>query len=203
MLRTVLATAAVLSLVAAPAALGQARGLSTNVADAPAGTYALDKRHASVALKGRHFGFSNYTFLMRGLDGTVTLDPSNPLASKVSVTIDPKSVDTGLPDFDKEIGEDARFFGGQPIAFVSRSVERTGATTGRVTGDLTLRGVTKPVTLDVTFNGGAPNMAGKPTIGFSAKGRLKRSDFAVAGQLPPTVLSDEIEIEIEAEFNKS
>jgi polyisoprenoid-binding protein YceI len=202
MLRPVLAAAAAFSLAFAPAAFGQARGLSTNPAQAPAGTYKLDTRHASLAAKISHFGFSNYTFLMRGLDGEIVFDPAQPTASRVSVTIDPKSVDTGLPDFDKEIGEDPRFFGAQPIRFVSRSLEQTGANTGRMTGDLTLRGVTRPVTLDVTFNGAAPNMRGTPTMGFSAVGAIKRSDFKVADHLPGAVLGDEVRIEIEAEFNK-
>jgi polyisoprenoid-binding protein YceI len=203
MLRTVLAAAAALSLAAAPAAFSQARGLSTNPADAPAGAYNLDKRHASLAVKVRHFGFSNYTFLMRGLDGQITYDPRTPTASKVSVTVDPTSVDTGLPDFDKEIGSDPRFFAAKPIRFVSRSLQQTGPAAGRLTGDLTLNGVTKPVTLDVTYNGGAPNMRGTPTLGFSAKGLVKRSDFNIATHLPGQALGDEVQIEIEAEFNKA
>ena len=203
MLRRAVLLAAAVSLLTAPAALTQARGLSTNPADSPAGTYKLDPRHTTVAAQVSHFGLSNYTFLMRGVSGEIAFNPKQPTASAVRVAIDPKSVDTGLPDFDQKIGTDERFFAGKPITFVSRSLEQTAPTKGRLTGDLTLNGVTRPVTLDVTFNGGAPVMNGVPTLGFSATGAIKRSDFKVAGYLPPQVVGEEVRITIEAEFNKA
>lgn len=201
MLRPALAAAAALSLLAAPTAFGQARNLSKDPAAAPAGTYKLDARHASLAAKVSHFGFSDYTFLIRGLEGEFTYDPKAPTASKLTVKVDPKSVDTGLPNFDKEIGEDPRFFAGQPITFVSKSLTAAGDNKGKLVGDLTFRGVTKPVTLDVTFNGSANDMRGRPTMGFSATGVIKRSEFGfthLAG-----MVGDEVELQIEAEFNKA
>ena len=200
MLRTFIAAAAA-SLALASAASAQMAPPSTNPADSPAGVYKIDSRHASIAAQIRHVGFSNYTFLIRGLEGEVTLDPRNPTASKAAIKVDPMSVDTGLPDFDKEIG--GKFFGGTPISFTSRSLTATGPARGRLTGDLTLNGVTKPVTLDVTFNGGGPMIrSNKPTLGFSATGAVKRSDFNVAPQLPAAILGDEVQLEIEAEFNQ-
>lgn len=201
MRRTLVAAAALLAL-AAPPALAQMAGPSKNPADSPAGTYKLDNRHASVSAKIIHLGFSNYTFLIRGLDGEITFDPRNVTASRAVIRIDPMTVDTGLPDFDREIG--TSFFGGKPITFTSTTLAPTGPTTGRLTGDLSLNGVTKPVTLEVTFNGGGPMMrSNAPTLGFSATGVVKRSDFNVAPQLPAAALSDEIRLQIEAEFNKA
>jgi polyisoprenoid-binding protein YceI len=194
------ATAAVL-LAAAPAALAQAGGPSRNPADSPAGVYKLDKNHASIAAKIKHLGFSNYTFLIRGLEGELTLNPKNPTASKTAIRVDPAGISTGLPDFDKEIG--GKFFGGTPITFVSRTLTATGPSAGRLVGDLTLNGVTKPVTLNVVFNGGGPQFrSNRPTLGFSATGMVKRSDFNITPQMPAAVLGDEVELEIEAEFNQ-
>jgi polyisoprenoid-binding protein YceI len=200
MLRTAFA-AAILSLALTPAALAQSGGPSRNPADSPAGVYKIDKNHASIAAKIQHLGFSNYTFLIRGLEGEVTLDPKTPTASKTSIRVDPNGISTGLPDFDKEIA--GNFFGGKPISFVSRTLTATGPSAGRLVGDLTLNGVTKPVTLDVVFNGGGPQFrSNRPTLGFSATGSVKRSDFNVAPQLPAAILGDEVRLEIEAEFNQ-
>lgn len=203
MLRHTLAAAAALTLSFAPAAFSQAPApASANPAAAPAGTYKLDPRHASLAAKVSHLGFSNYTMLLRGLDGELTYNPKRPTASKLNVRVDPRSVDTGLPDFDKEIGEDPRFFAGQPITFVSRSLQQTGQNRGRLTGDLTFRGVTKPVTLDVTMVGaGQHPMNKKPVMGFSATGSIKRSDFGFTHLSP--MIGDEVQLQIEAEFAQS
>jgi hypothetical protein len=99
----------------APAA---ANAFSNDPARAPAGAYELDKRHASVTAKVSHFGFSNYTFLFRDLDATLQYDPRNLAASKITFTVDPKSIDTGLPDFDKELAGDD-WLGSTPARFVS------------------------------------------------------------------------------------
>ncbi len=193
--------AAFIALAAAPLAVAQMAGPSTDPSTSPAGVYKLDTRHASLSAKIRHLGFSNYTFLIRGLDGEITFDPKAVTRSKAVIRIDPMSVDTGLPDFDKEIG--TAFFGGKPITFTSTSLAPSGPASGKLTGDLSLNGVTKPVTLDVTFNGGGPMFrSNKPTLGFSATGVVKRSDFNVAPQLPAAALGDDIALEIEAEFNQ-
>lgn len=182
-------------------AVAQGRGWSADPAAQPAGTYALDKRHASATVTAVHMGFSNYSFRIDGLAGTLEFDPKSPAAIKLNATLDPATVHTGLPDFDKEIGQE--FFGGTPITFVSRSLVPAGANRGKLTGDLTLNGVTKPVTLDVTFVGGGPHpFNGKPVIGFQADGTIKRSDFGVAPKLAATVLSDEVRVSINAEFSK-
>ena len=125
----------------------------------------------------------------------------------VSVTIDPKSVRTDFPfpekeDFDKVIAEKFLQAGQFPtITFKSTALKATGATTGKLTGDLTLLGVTRPVTLDVTLNGAKEHPMRKiPALGFSATGSFKRSDFGSSALQGP--LGDEITVIIEAEFFK-
>ena len=173
--------------------------VATDPAAAPAGTYVLDKRHASVTLKVVHFGTSHYTFRFAqgAVDGSYDYNPAKPLDTKVSITINAAAVDTGLPAFDKEIGTDPKFFNGAQfptITFVSTKVEP-----GKLTGDLTFRGVTKPVTLDVTYNGYAKTPFGSQIMGFSATGKIKRSDFGFTHLVP--MVGDDVALEIEAEFN--
>ncbi|PVM93218.1 polyisoprenoid-binding protein [Caulobacter radicis] len=196
----ILAGALLAAPLAAPvAALAQP---ATDPAAAPAGTWALDKRHASLTLRVKHFGTSNYTFRLSGLDGSYAYDPANPTASKVSITVDPKSVDTGLPNFNKEISDDPKFFDSAKyptITFVSTKIEQTSPGKGKLTGDLTFRGVTKPVTLDVTYNGFAKTPFGSQIMGFSAAGKIKRSEFGFTHLVP--MVSDDVDLAIEAEFN--
>jgi polyisoprenoid-binding protein YceI len=182
------------------AAASQGRGFSQNPADAPGGTYALDKRHASVTVKVSHFGFSGYTFQVRDLDATLQYDPRNVTASKVTFTADPKSIDTGLPNFDTELASD-EWLGSSPVRFVSTRLEPTSARTGRLHGDLTMKGVTKPAVFNITFNGGGPNFRGTPTLGFTAEGAVKRTDFGVSRMAGP--IGDEVRLTVEAEFNKA
>ena len=199
MIRHVAVAVVSLALVAGTAA-SQGRGFSQNPAEAPGGTYALDKRHASVTAKVSHFGFSGYTFQVRDLDATLQYDPRNVTASKVTFTADPKSIDTGLPNFDKELAGDD-WLGSTPVRFVSTRLEPTGARTGRLHGDLTLKGVTRPAVFNITFNGAGPNFGGRPTLGFTAEGAIKRTDFGVNRMAGP--IGEEVRLTVEAEFNKA
>ncbi|MDX1293776.1 MAG: YceI family protein [Hyphomonas sp.] len=185
----------------------------------PAGTYVLDPTHASLVWKVNHFGLSNYTARFTRLDATLEFNPDDASATSLTVTVDPSSVETDYPadfkathadspydTFDEEIAQDPTFFnaGEYPeITFTSTEINPTGPATGTVTGDLTFLGVTRPVTLDVTYNGTAtfPWAPDEPKIGFSATGTLKRSEFGLT-KLVPNV-GDEVELLIEAEFAKS
>jgi polyisoprenoid-binding protein YceI len=192
--------------------------------DAPAGEYKLDPAHASVTWKITHMGLSNYTARFTKIDATLNFDPADPAKNSVSVKIDPASVRTDYPyvkvkgpmgktaDFDKELSTDARFFNSAKfpeITFKSTGVERTGENTAKVTGDLTLLGVTKPITLDATFNGGfAKHPMGAPIaeVGFSGVAVIKRSEFGMGFMVPAQPgapgLSDDVTVLIEAEFTK-
>jgi polyisoprenoid-binding protein YceI len=176
---------------------------------APAGEYALDPAHTNISFKITHLGFSHYTADFDKADAKLHFDPANPAAMTVEATIDVNSLDLNTPPagFHEELMSplffDAKRF--PTITFKSTKVELTGADTAKLTGDLTLHGVTKPVTLETTFNGGyAPNAFDGARIGFSAHGVLKRSDFGMSAGLPPPGATmgvfDDVTVTIETEF---
>ena len=179
--------------------------------DVPAGAYTLDKAHSTLIFHVNHLGFSNYTARFTTFDAQLQFDPANPAASTLAVTIDPRSLDLNNPPpgfADTLRGPewlDAAKF--PQMTFRSTTVEVTAPNAMRINGDLTLHGVTHPVTLDATFNGG---YAGHPMdpharIGFSAHGSFKRSDFAVAAGIPEPGttmgVSDAVQVVIETEFS--
>lgn len=176
---------------------------SQDPAKVPAGDYALDKRHASLLVKVPHMGgFSKFTMRFDRLDGRFTYDPATWGATKVTITADPASINTGLPDFDKTIAGPSYFDSAKypTITFVSTKAEGADGK-GTVSGDLTFHGVTKPVVLDVTFNGAGPGMMGAGTrIGFSGTTRLKRSDFGVTTM--SQFAGDDLDLLFEVEFTK-
>lgn len=183
--------------------------VETPTLNLPAGTYTSDLTHSSILWKVNHLGLSNYTARFTDFEATLDIDPNAPEEAMLSVTIDPTSVSTAYPnpeeeDFDATIGESENFLNGEAfpeITFTSTDVTITSPTTADVTGDLTLLGVTMPLTLDVTFNGSleANPFSGKPTLGFSATGSLDRTDFGMT-YLSGEVVGDRVEIVIQAEF---
>ena len=209
MFRPLASAALAVALFTAPAALAAPGVSSVKPADLPAGHYVLDKTHASVVAKLKHMGFSNYQFRFTKVDADFTYDPKAPQASKINVTIDPASVDTatggdafGLK-FNKELAGDGWLEANKfpTVTFVSTAVNVGDGQHGTVTGDLTLHGVTKPVVLDVTFNGVGAGMVPLQTrTGFSASTTIKRSDFGVSKYVP--LVGDEVTLNIEVEFEK-
>ncbi|MGZ3402876.1 MAG: YceI family protein [Phenylobacterium sp.] len=196
---------AVLALTAALALGGTALAnpSTTDPAKVPAGAYVLDKRHASLTVKIVHMGFSHYTLRLNGLEGSFTYDPANWQQTKLTFTADPKSVDTNDPAFNKQIAGylDADRF--PAITFVSTALAGGEEGKGSVTGDLTLHGVTKPVTLDVTFDGAGHGITPLGTrLGFSGSTRIKRSDFGVSSVILNQFTSDDVDVIFEVEFEK-
>ena len=183
---------------------------TTPFAQLPAGVYQLDKTHASLTWRVMHMGLAKYTARFADFDATLTLDPANPARSSVTAVVNPASVRTDYPhkdkkDFDAKLANGADWFNaGQfpEIKFNSTNLEVTGDNTGKLTGDLTFLGVTKPVTLDVVFNGGYAqhHMSGKPAVGFSATGTLNRSAWGFDTYVPH--IADEVELLIEVEFQQ-
>lgn len=178
--------------------------------DAPAGTYTLDHAHSTVVFRLSHLGFSKYTASFAKLDGTLQFDPKSPAGITVEAKIDPKSLELPTPPTgfrDTLLGKDWLDAAKYPqIGFRSTKVEPTGANTARVTGDLTLHGVTRPIVLEATFNGGyAPNAFDGARVGFSARGAFRRSDYGIAYGLPAPGtnmgVGDRVEITIETEWN--
>ena len=182
------------------AALAQA---STDPTTVQAGAYKLDASHARVLFSLSHMGFSTWYGDFSGVTGTLTLDPKALASAKVDVTIPVASVTTTNAKIDGEL-KSAAWFDAEKfptITFKSTAVAPTSATTAKVTGDLTFHGVTKPVTLDVTFKAaGANPMSKAVTVGFDAKGTLRRSDFGVKNY--STMVGDEVDLIISAPFEK-
>jgi polyisoprenoid-binding protein YceI len=173
-----------------------------------AGTYAADPGHSLIGWEVSHFGFSDYFGIFGDVSGTLVLDPANPDAAKVDMTIPVANVTTaskGLTDHLLRAGKDGGkpdFFGPAPAParFVSTSVKAKGMT-AIITGDLTLNGVTKPVTFEAEFVGAGNNPFNKKaTVGFEAETEIKRSDFGVNYAIP--FVSDEVELDISVAFEK-
>ncbi|MDO9361324.1 MAG: YceI family protein [Sphingopyxis sp.] len=211
MRRIVPLAALALAVVATPLVLAQGASApgAKDKTRVTAGTYAADANHTIVVWEVDHLGFSKYTGIFGSVTGTLVLDPKNPAASKVDVTIPVSKVTTanaGLTDHLLRAGKDGGkpdFFGAAPAdaKFVSTSVvvDEDGDE-AKVTGKLTLNGVTKPVTLDVDFFGAGVGMNKKETVGFQAETTIKRSDFGISMGIP--MVSDEVELEIHAAFEK-
>lgn len=178
---------------------------------APAGHYTLDKHHASLVFRLSHLGFSHYTAQFTRFDAKLDIDPAKPSAARVEAVIDPTSLELPTPPEgfkDALLGPDWLDVKKYPsIVFRSTKVTPTGKHKARITGDLTLHGVTKPVTLEATFNGGYPGFEMDPNarIGFSAKGHFRRSDFGIKYGIPAPGsnmgVGDEIDLAIETEFS--
>lgn len=203
---------------AAPAAEAAATEAApaAEVAYGKAATYKIDPTHASITWRVNHFGLSNYTARFKNFDATLTFNPADVAANSVEVTIDPASVETdyagdykaGHADspyasWNEDLAKNPQWFNAAAhpqITFKSTGATQSSPTTGTLTGDLTFLGVTKPVTLDVTYNGVAqmPWAPDQDKIGFSAKTTLKRSDFGMAAYIPN--IADDVEVVIEAEF---
>ena len=179
--------------------------------EAPTGAYTLDPSHADLSFRVSHLGFSVYTARFAEFTAELYFDPATPTAMRVNATIDPRSLVLPSPPegfLDTLLGPQWLDTAQYPqISFRSTGVETGGGRALRNTGDLTLHGVTKPVVLDATFNGG---YAGHPLdphgrIGFSARGMFKRSDFGISIGIPAPGstmgVGDDLEVIIEAEFS--
>lgn len=214
-MRRYLASVAALAFVAAapiiaqnaPAAFG-----TKNTAAITGGTYQADPGHTLVEWELDHLGFSPYFGIFGDVTGTLQLDPKAPQNAKVSVTIPISKVttaSTGLTSHllraPAKLGDKPDFFGANPAdaTFVSTSVVPKADNTAEITGNLTLNGVTKPVTLATKFYGAGKmpaQMGGAENVGFSAEATIKRSDYGLGFMAP--VLGDEVKLKIAAAFVK-
>ena len=167
---------------------------------AAAETYTLDPNHTAVTFQYTHFGYSHPTGKFMDAVGAVILDETTPANSSVQVTFAISGLATGVAALDDDLkGPDFFDAAKYPTAtFKSTRVDQTSPTTADVTGDLTIHGVTKPVTLKVTLNKDAVNpMMNKKGLGFTATVTLNRSDFGIGKFVP--MVSDEINLSVEAE----
>ncbi len=180
-------------------------------AGAPAGEYRLDRTHASVVFRVSHLGFSFYTGAFTRFDASLFFDPAEFAASRLNATIEVNSLEVPAPPEgfrDELLGPKWFDAGNHPVmTYTSTRIEQTGPDTARVTGELSLRGQTHPVALELRFNGGYPGLPGfdpQARIGFSAHGMLNRSDFGMTIGIPVAGSSmgvgDVVEFNIETEF---
>ena len=167
-------------------------------------SYKIDPAHTAVAFIVNHVGFSNVIGRFDTVGGDVTFDKDAVEKSVVNVTIDTTSVDTNHAKRDEHL-RSPDFFNAKEfpkMTFKSTKIEKTGEKTGKLHGDLTMLGVTKPVVLDVTFNKDGVSPASKlETAGFSARGTVKRSEFGMKYGVP--AIGDDIQLLIEVEAVKS
>ncbi|TWA85744.1 polyisoprenoid-binding protein YceI [Azospirillum brasilense] len=186
----------------AAAALSALVALPLTAQAAPV-AYKLDPAHTAVVFIVDHLGFAKAMGRFNTFAGELSFDKDAADKSSLSVTIDTTSVDTNHAKRDEHL-KSPDFFNAKEfpkMTFKSTKIETTGDKTGKLHGDLTLLGVTKPVVLDVTFNKDGVSPASKQeTVGFSARGTIKRSDFGMKYGVPN--IGDDIQVIIESEAVK-
>jgi polyisoprenoid-binding protein YceI len=199
-------TAFAVILALGSASPGLAQSVSRDISRAPNGAYQLETSHSQILFSVLHLGLTDYYGRFDKLSGTMNLDANQPERSAVAVTIDTSSVDTPSSRTSDELKSPSIFDIAQfPSAgFRSTSIVRTGPATGRITGDLTIRNITRPVTLDVTFNGGGPNpLNDSYAVGFRGTATIKRSEFGMTSAPWSSFVSDDVQLIIEAMFQHS
>jgi len=161
-------------------------------------TYTLEPNYTQGVFRWNHLGFSSPAAQFSQGTGTLEFDPADPVRSSVSVTIPLSTLNTGVPDLDEDFRstdffDTARF---PSATFKSTRVEKGSMKDKlKVTGNLSLHGVTKPVTLDVTLvKLGTNPRSSLPTVGFDALTTVKRSDFGLGKYVPQ--VGDEVEMRI-------
>ena len=163
-------------------------------------TYKMDPTHTDVIAQWNHFGFSNPIAHFGQVDGSITYDPDNVAASSVKVVLPLAGLSSHVAAFDEHL-RSADFFDAANFpqaSFKSTSVKANGDGKLAITGDLTIKDITKPVVLVASINQIAENpMSGQPTAGFDAVATIKRSDYDL-GMFVPNV-SDEVQLRITTE----
>jgi polyisoprenoid-binding protein YceI len=166
--------------------------------------YTFDKSHTYIGFEISHMGLSTTFGSFGDFDGTLLIDEQAPQNSKVDVTINAASIDTGHEARDNHL-RGADFFNAEKfptMTFTATKIEKAGEGMVRMTGDLTLLGVTKPILLDVKLNKKGPHpRSGKMMAGFDARGVLKRSDFGMSKGVP--MVGDEVALTISTEVQQT
>jgi len=172
-------------------------------------TWQIDSAHTDAAFAVKHLMISTVRGHFGAVSGTVTVDENDPKSAKVDVHIDTKSIDTRQGQRDEHL-RSADFFdvANHPeIHFVSTRIEGDPRGEFKLTGDLTIRGTTRPITLDVTSEGSGDDPWGNLRAGFSATGKLRRADFGLtwnqALEAGGVVVGDEVKITIDVEMTRA
>jgi polyisoprenoid-binding protein YceI len=166
-----------------------------------AGAYDVEPLHTRVLFSVSHMGFTTWYGEFTNVSGSLNLDPKKPAGNALEIHIPVGTVSTTSAKLDGELKGDQWLDAAQfpEMVFKATKVTEAGKDTAKVTGDLTLHGVTKPVTLAVKFNGAGVNPLDKKyTAGFEVSGKIKRSDFGVKTYLP--LIGDDVDLIISAGF---
>jgi polyisoprenoid-binding protein YceI len=183
------------------AALAQTGALTRDPVQVQSGSYVLDPAHGKITWSVDHMGFSTYVGQFTDVAANLDLNVRNPAASKLDASVRMDSVGTFSDGLDKHL-KTADFF--DTAKFPSAGFRATGIRlvdrdTAQISGNLTLRGVTKPIVIEADFNQAGINPADKQySIGFDGEAKIKRSDFGINYGLP--LLGDEVTLHLEAEF---
>ncbi len=206
MLSAVRPLAVVLAMAAPIPALAQAAlppgvfAAERDIALATAGAYALDEAHTAVIVRVSHLGYSQSVFRFDRVKGSLTWDPAAIGKSQLSATVDVASITTNVKGFAEELTGDgflkAKAF--PQATFVSTAFKPTDKTRGKVEGQFTLMGKTRPVTFDVELGGAGKGFGGKPRIGVHAVATINPQDYGM-----PPFFTDPIQIQIDTEFEKN
>jgi polyisoprenoid-binding protein YceI len=170
----------------------------------PAGTFKVETHHTLAEFTVNHFGFNDFFGVIPGATGSLTLDPQRLATARLDVSLPVDRISTTNAVLDGELKSADWFDAARypTIRFVSSQVVQTGPRTARIAGTVTMHGVSRPLVLNATFGGAGVNMMTKAyTIGFSATGTLKRSDFGIAKYVP--AVSDEVRLKISVAFEKT
>lgn len=189
---------AVGSIMALPAA---AQDFTKDPSEVRSGQYVLDPAHGKITWSISHLGYSTYIGQFSDVQGTLSLDSANPAQSSLDVTVDMDSAGTFHPQLDAHLKHEDFFHTEKfPTAsFKSTAVRVVDTNKAEITGDLTLRGVTRPVVVEAVFNQAGVNPLDKIySVGFDGTAVIKRSDFGIEYGLP--LLGDEVTLQIEGEF---
>lgn len=183
------------------AAFSLLAGILLAATPAQAADYVIDQKgqHAAITFRIQHLGFSWLTGRFDTFSGTFTYDEKDPSKSSVKVEIDPASVNSNHAERDKHLRSDdfldvAKF---PKATFVSTSVTPAGDGKATITGDLTLHGVTKEVTIDATFVGAGEDPWGGYRAGFTGTTKLTLADFAIKQDLGPSAKEVELTLDVE------
>lgn len=165
----------------------------------------LDKAHSQLGFTVTHLGISDQSGVFKNFDVTIKTEKPDFSDAVIELTADVSSINTGVEMRDKHL-MGADFFDAEKyptLNFTSTALKNVGKNKFKVTGNLTLHGITKPVTLDLLYRGTTTNpMSKAPTSGFQVTGTIKRSDFGIATGFPTAMLGDVVTIKADGEFGK-
>ena len=187
-----------------PLVLGLMLAGSIGAAQAETTSYAIDPSHTQVYASYLHFGYSNIAIRFNTVEGEFQFDAAKPANSSLNVKVPISSIDTGVAKLDAHLSSPDFFDVAKfpEATFISTKVTAAGKGKLKLLGDLTIHGVTKPVTFDVTVNNIAVHpMSKKPTAGFDAVAKIKRSDFGVGNYVPN--VGDQITMRITMEASEA